>query len=76
MDADLELCAAYDGIIRTLEKTADQQAATHDAHSLHILQTTPGMGRILGLTVNTEIPTREAVHLFSFQCHDVSECGR
>jgi len=57
VEADLELCAAYDGIIRTLEKTVDQQAASHDAHSLHILRTTPGIGKILGLTVLYEIHT-------------------
>ena len=57
VEADLQLCTAYDGLIRELEKTVDLQAATHDAHSLHVLQTTPGIGRILGLTVLYEIHT-------------------
>lgn len=57
VEADLELCTAYDGIIRELEKTVDRQASTHDAHSLHLLQTTPGIGRILGLTILYEIHT-------------------
>jgi len=57
VEADLELCTAYDGIIRTLEKTVDQQAMSHDAHSLHLLRTTPGIGKILGLTILYEIHT-------------------
>lgn len=57
VEADLEICTTYDGVIKELEKTVDRQARYHDGHSLHLLQTTPGIGRILGLTILYEIHT-------------------
>ena len=71
VEADLEICTTYDGVIKELEKTVDRQARHHDAHSLHVLQTTPGIGRILGLTILYEIHTIERfprVQNFSSYC--------
>jgi transposase len=57
VEADLALCSAYDDQIRDLERTAKRQAQHHDAHTLYLLQTVPGVGRILGLTILYEIHT-------------------
>jgi transposase len=55
VETDLQLAGAYDGIIRELEKTVERQARTEDPHTLYLLQTIHGVGRILGLTMLYEI---------------------
>ena len=55
VSADLQLCEAYDQVIRDLEKAVSRNARAHDGHGLHLLQTTPGIGEILGLTILYEI---------------------
>lgn len=59
IEADLKLCVCYDDLIRDLERTVERQARGHDAHTFHLLQTIPGIGRILGLTILYEIHTIE-----------------
>lgn len=57
VEADLQLASAYDTLIRELEKTVERQARLEDPHSLFLLQTIQGVGRILGLTMLYEIHT-------------------
>jgi len=57
--ADLQLCEFYDPLIKDLEKTIEQLARYHDPHSLLLLRTIPGIGKILGLTILYEIQTIE-----------------
>lgn len=57
VEADLQLAGAYDTIINTLEKTVERQARVEDPHTLYLLQTIHGVGRILGLTMLYEIHT-------------------
>jgi transposase len=59
IEADLQLCEFYDPLIQDLEKTIEQLARYHDAHSLMLLRTIPGIGKILGLTILYEIETIE-----------------
>jgi transposase len=57
VQADLVLCDAYDELIKQLEKTVLQQARVEDPQTLYLLQTTPGIGKILALTILYEIHT-------------------
>lgn len=57
VEADLQLCAFYDPLIKDLERTIERHAHNHDPQSLMLLHTIPGVGRILGLTVLYEIHT-------------------
>ena len=71
VQADLQLCAGYDAIISELEKTVEAQAKVQDPNTLYLLQTIPGIGRILGLTLLYEIHTVERfprVQDFSSYC--------
>jgi transposase len=55
VETDLELIAYYDTIIRKLEWHLVRSAKAHDSQALHILQTIPGIGKILSLVILDEI---------------------
>ena len=55
VEADLKLIAGYDTIIRDLEGFIIRTAKTHDATTLHLLRTIPGIGDILSLVLLYEI---------------------
>ena len=55
VQCDLELMTALDSIITAMEKRIREQAKHHDRNAVEILQTTPGIGDILALTVLYEI---------------------
>jgi transposase len=55
VETDLELLAYYDTIIRKLEWHLVRSAKEHDPQALHILQTIPGIGKILSLVILYEI---------------------
>jgi transposase len=52
---DLKLIAFYDEVIRELELEIQRSAKGHDATTLHLLQTIPGIGKILSLVLLYEI---------------------
>jgi transposase len=52
---DLALITYYDPLLRDVELTLVQTAKHHDAHTLYLLQTVPGMGQILSLVLLYEI---------------------
>ncbi|MDW7681921.1 MAG: transposase, partial [bacterium] len=75
---DLDLMEALDPIINTLEKKIRAQAKNHNAKAFSILQTTPGIGDILALTVLYEMHTVyrfPSVQNFSSYCR-VLRCER
>ncbi len=55
VEADLELAGHYDGLIRSMERTVLEQAKIDDVSSLDLLQSIPGVGTILSLTLLYEI---------------------
>ena len=55
VEADLELAGHYDGLIRSMERTILEQAKVDDLSTLILLQTIPGVGPILSLTLLYEI---------------------
>lgn len=55
VEADLALAARLDDIIRSLEGTIHQRAKIDDPETYKRLQTIPGVGRILALTLLHEI---------------------
>ena len=59
--ADLEMISAYDPLITQLERYIIETAKHHDPVAYALLQTIPGVGRILGLVILYEI---EDIHRF------------
>ena len=55
VEADLALAAHLDEVIRALEGTISDQAKVEDPDTLERLQTIPGVGRILSLTLLYEL---------------------
>jgi transposase len=55
MEVDLAMIEAYDRILIPLEREIIKTANGHDALSYHLLQTIPGVGRILALVMLYEI---------------------
>lgn len=55
VETDLALCHTYDGLIRDLENTVLRQARSHDFKTLLCLNSIPGIGKILSLTLLYEI---------------------
>jgi transposase len=55
MAVDLTLLGYYDPLLRDLELHIVQAAKQHDAHTLYLLQTVPGIGKILSLVLLYEI---------------------
>ena len=52
---DLALITDYDELLRDLELSILKTAKQHDAHTLYLLQTVPGIGKILSLVLRYEI---------------------
>jgi transposase len=48
---DLALLGSYDPLLRELELPIVKAAQQHDAHTLYLLQTVPGLGKILSLVL-------------------------
>jgi transposase len=57
VEADLQVCAVYDELIRDLERKIEHQARAHDRSTLLLLRTIPGVGKILALTILYEMHT-------------------
>lgn len=55
IEVDLTLIGHYDDLLRDLELTIVTTAKRHDAHTLYLLQTVPGIGTILSLVLLYEI---------------------
>jgi transposase len=56
IDVDLALIGSYDELLRDVELTLVNTATHHEAHTLYLLQTVPGIGKILSLVLLYEIP--------------------
>jgi transposase len=55
MEVDLALIGYYDQLLSDIELTIVKAAKQHDAQSLYLLQTVPGIGKILSLVLLYEI---------------------
>jgi transposase len=55
IEVDLALITYYDELLRDLELYLVKTAKQHDAHTLYLLQTVPGIGKILSLVLLYEI---------------------
>jgi transposase len=55
IEVDLALMGYYDELLRDLELSLVQTAKQHDANTLYLLQTVPGIGKILSLVLLYEI---------------------
>lgn len=55
MEVDLALVSHYDALLRDVELTILKTAKQHDPNTLYLLQTVPGIGKILSLVLLYEI---------------------
>jgi transposase len=55
IEVDLALITYYDELLRDVELTIVKTAKHHDAHTLYLLHTVPGIGKILSLVLLYEI---------------------
>src|SRR4029434_7006161 len=55
IEIDLALIGYYDELLRDLELTIVKAARPHDANTLYLLRTVPGIGKILSLVLLYEI---------------------
>jgi transposase len=55
IEVDLSLIGYYDTLLREVELTILKTAKQHDANTLYLLQTVPGIGKILSLVLLYEI---------------------
>jgi transposase len=55
IEVDLALITSYDALWRDVELTIVNTAKHHDAHTLYLLQTVPGIGKILSLVLLYDI---------------------
>jgi transposase len=55
VEVDLALITYYDELLKDLELYILKTAKQHDAHTLYLLQTVPGIGKILSLVLLYEI---------------------
>ncbi len=55
IEVDLALITYYDELLRDVELSIVKTAKHHDAHTLYLLQTVPGIGKILSLVLLYEI---------------------
>jgi transposase len=55
VEVDLALIDYYDELLRDLELALVKTAKQHDAHTLYLLQTVPGIGKILSLVLLYEM---------------------
>jgi len=74
VECDLDFMESLDPIISKLEKRIRKQAKHHDRNAFDILQTTPGIGDIIALTILYEMHKIErfaSVQQFSSYCRVV-----
>jgi transposase len=71
LEVDLALLGAYDPLLSALEWHSVQAAKPHDAHTLSLLQTVPGIGNILSLVLLYEI---HAIQRFPSVQEFISSC--
>ena len=55
VETDLALLGDYDGHIKRLEVFLERSAKVHDANNFFLLQSIPGVGRIIAMTILYEI---------------------
>jgi len=55
IEVDLALMGHYDDLLRDLELAIVTTAKQHDANALYLLQTVPGIGKILSLVLVYDI---------------------
>jgi transposase len=55
VEADLSMIEAFNRLIRPLEWQIEKTACHHDANSLYLLRTIPGVGQILALVILYEV---------------------
>jgi transposase len=78
IEVDLALISYYDELLRDLEHSIVKAAKHHDAHTLYLLQTVPGMGKILSLVLLYEIHQIErfpSVQDFASYCR-LGKCAK
>jgi transposase len=61
IEVDLALITYYDELLRDVELTIVNTAKHHDAHTLYLLQTVPGIGKILSLVLRYASPQIDRV---------------
>jgi len=71
IEVDLALITHYDQLLTDLELSIVQAAKHHDANTLHLLQTVPGIGKILSLVLLYEM---HDIHRFPRVQDFVSYC--
>jgi transposase len=71
IEVALALITYYDALLRDVERTIVKTAKHHDAHTLSLLQTVPGIGKMLRLVLLDEI---HDVHRFPRGQDFVSYC--
>ena len=71
IEVDLALMTSYDALLRDVELPIVTTARHHDAHSRHLLQTVPGIGKMLSLVLLYDI---HDVHRFPRVQDVVSSC--
>jgi transposase len=75
IEVDLSLVSSYDELLRGVELTILKTAKQHDPNTLYLLQTVPGIGKILSLVLLYEIHHGECevwrvVHVPSVEAED------
>jgi transposase len=59
VEADLQMIGHYDQLLRQMESNLQRQAKLHDPQTCFLLQTIPGVGKLLSLVLLYEIHTIE-----------------
>jgi transposase len=78
VEVDLALITSYDELLKDLELFILQTATHHDAHTLYLLQTVPGIGKLLSLVLLYEIHHIErfpSVQEFASYCR-LGKCSK
>ena len=71
IEVDLALITSYDELLRDVELTIVKTAKHHDAQTLYLLQTVPGIGKILSLVLLYDI---HAINRFASVQAFVASC--
>jgi transposase len=71
VEVDLALITSYDELLGDVERTIVNTAKHHDANTLHLLQTVPGIGKLLSLVLLHEI---HDIHRFPRVQDFISSC--
>ena len=75
VEADLSLLEPLDSTIRRLEKDIEVAARQHYATEMAVLQSTPGVGLVIALTILLEIDTLERFDTRQQFCSYARLCG-